>query len=325
MPGYDWLLIETLRASEEPTLVADGIRLRDWGSPVRARRELGPAAPRHIAEVVRRCREAGVIESHRDAGLVVVGIPVRCAFDEVHGVQVWAGPPTERPPARPAVAAWDWEADTELAYHGPGLEELVFARAPEEVRVVRTPPEAFGAMVRFDGRVEYFEMVGTMDGRYQGDVDMIGDDGRVRNFQMVTRADPRDRRIRALMHLIPDPALVRPDVDMEMMRAVSQHAVEGVGFVGLVSGVIYEWPRVPPPPLHRWAVERPQLHPDDRVVFRAACDELAAVADSDGHVVSRHLRIRVRFADTDWIAVRAELLPMAKESGHGILRVSPAT
>ncbi|WP_378734040.1 GAF domain-containing protein [Nocardia brasiliensis] len=322
---HDWLLIETLGRtrtgrSEVPTVVADGSKVKDWASLLRLRRELNAAAPQRIVEVVQSCAETGEFVAHRETGLVVVGVPIRCAFDEVHGVQVWAGRDDVRLPERPRVAAWDWQADTELAHHGPGLEELVFARAPADVRVIRTPPEAFGRMVRFEGRIDYFEMVGTLDGRHQSAVDMIGDDGLVRSFQMVTRADPVARRIRALMREFTDAAPAQPDVDMTMLRAVSQRADEGVGFIWLSSGLIYEWTRTPTPPLDRWGTERPTVHPDDLADFHAACAALAE--ERAAAAAARHLRLRVRFTDTDWIPVRAELLPvLPAESGHGLIRV----
>lgn len=319
----DWLLIETLGrtpdgAGAEPTLVADGAKIKDWASLVRVRRDLHAAAPQRIAEAVQRCVETAEPVNHCETGLVVIGVPVLCAFGEVHGVQVWVAADDAPPPPRPRAGAWDWQADTELAHHGPGLEELIFARAPEAVRVIRTPPEAFGRMVRFDGRVDYFEMVGAFEGRHQSQVDMIGDDGRVRCFQMVTRADPVARRIRAVMRECADAAAARPEVDLAMVRAVSQRIQDGVGFVGLNSFLIYEWIRTPAPPLDRWAVERPTVHPDDLDDFRSACTDLLA-ADA----TAEQLRFRVRFTDTGWIPVRAELSPVPVERGHGLIRVWP--
>ncbi|MBF6124481.1 GAF domain-containing protein [Nocardia brasiliensis] len=322
-PEHDWLLIETLGrtaggALEVPTLVADGAKVKDWGSLLRIRRELHALAPQLITEVVQECVDTAVAVTRCAEGLLVLGVPIRCAFDEVHGVQVWAAPQDVRPAEQPRVAAWDWQADTELAHHGPGLEELVFARAPADVRVIRTPPEAFGRMVRFAGRIDYFEMVSALRGRHQSEVDMIGDDGCVRTFQMVTRADPEARRIRAVMHEFTDAEPARPDVDMSMLRAVSRRAGDGVGFVSLSSGLIYEWTTAPAPPLDRWAIERPSLHPDDSVRFRAACAALTESTADDATA----LQLRVRFDGTDWIAVRAELWPVPPvQLGHGLIRV----
>ncbi|MFC9433830.1 GAF domain-containing protein [Nocardia sp. NPDC057030] len=322
-PERDWLLIETLGRTPdgtvaEPTLVADGAKVKDWASLVRVRRDLHAAAPLRIAEVVQNCVATGESATHRETGLVVLGVPVLCAFDEVHGVQVWVAAADVPPPPRPRAGAWDWQAETELAHHGPGLEEMIFARAPAEVRVIRTPPEAFGRMVRFDGRIDYFEMVAAFEGRHQSQVDMLGDDGVVRCFQMVTSADPVARRIRAVMRECAGAAPARPDVDMAMVRAVSQRIDDGVGFVGLHSGLIYEWTRTPAPPLDRWAVERPTLHPEDLDGFRSACADLLAPA-----ATAERLRFRVRFADTGWIPVGAELSPVPADRGHGLIRVWP--
>ncbi|WP_405148468.1 DUF5593 domain-containing protein [Nocardia salmonicida] len=158
----------------------------------RLHRSVGPARARLVVDAGRRSAVSGDPERTVVGDNVVLAEPVRCAFGRVHGVQIWIGPVDT--PVRPKrrVAAWDWDAVTELAHHGPGLEELAFARESEQVQVVRTPPDAFGRMVRFDGRVDYFDMATKLEpgGHWQGEVDMLGDDDAVRRFQMVASARP---------------------------------------------------------------------------------------------------------------------------------------
>ncbi|MBC7300753.1 MAG: DUF5593 domain-containing protein [Nocardia sp.] len=316
-----WLLFETLTPDLGPTLVAEDSRSRQWTEPAGLHRRIGARHARLVADTVRHC--AAGMDSLRvvEGDTVVLAEPVRCAFDRVHGVQIWLG--LLDAPVRPKrrVAAWDFDAIAELAHHGPGLEELVFAREPAQVRVVRTPPDAFGRMVRFDGRVDYFDMATRLEpgGHWQGEVDMRGDDDRVRRFQMVTRARPDERRVSALMHAIPelgdDAAAVDPDVTM--LRAVSQRSTDGVGFILLSSAVIYEWAGEPPPPLDRWAVERPTIDPADAAALRAACAEVASRPGA-----TRRLELRVRFAEGEWIRVDAELMTITTgAAGHGLLRV----
>ncbi|QIS15763.1 GAF domain-containing protein [Nocardia arthritidis] len=329
MTQQDWLLIETLGHERQPTLVADGDRIKDWVSLVRVQREPSAAVYR-IADVVRRCVESVMPATYSDDTLIVLGIPVPCAFGAAHAVQVWVGGPGDQPPPRRGVGAWDWDADSELAKHGPGLEELAWARAPEDVRVTRTPPEVFSTMVRFDGRLDYMAMVREMrvDGRWQGEVDMRGDDGRVRRFQMIARANPAMRRTQGLIHDVTDVRRPRPDADMSMMRAVSRRSSVGVGFVELGFGLIYEWPSPPPPPLDRWATERPEIHPDDAARYRRICDEMLKadpeLAADDVH----ELVLRIRFADTGWLRAHAELrhtfAGQPGVPGHGLIRVRPA-
>jgi hypothetical protein len=318
MPSDDWLLVETLIPGGEPTVVAAGAHPRHWSGLGSLRRVLGPSRARIATEAVRRCHAAGEPQRTVEADTVVVTEPVPCAYGGVHGVRLWAGSVDAPVPPPRRVAAWDWDADTELAHHGPGLEELVFARDPEQVRVIRTPPEAFGRMARFDGRIDYFAMVAGIDdgGQWQGEVDMAGDDDEVRHFQMITRAVPAHRRISALMHAIPelDTAVPAADPDAAMLRAVSQSSGVGVGIIELTSALIYEWAGPPLPPLDRWLVERPVIDPDDLVALRAACHDLAGTPGA-----GRRLALRIRFAAADWITAQAELVAMS--TGHGLLRV----
>ncbi|MFC4375618.1 GAF domain-containing protein [Nocardia halotolerans] len=317
-PGR-WLLLETLAG--ERTLVAEDARPRQWSGLARLHRTLGPARAGLVIDTVEHC--AASADSHRvvEGETIVLAEPVRCALGGIHGVQVWVGPVDAPVSPRRRVAAWDFDTVTELAHHGPGLEELVFAREPELVRVVRTPPDAFGRMVRFDGRVDYFDMATRLEpgGHWQGQVDMLGDDDTVRRFQMVTRARPDLRRLSALMHAVPElrdgDSAVDPDVTM--LRMVSQRSGVGVGLILLSSAVIYEWASAPPPPLDRWAVERPVIDPIDLAALRSACAEVARRPGA-----CRRLALRVRFAEGEWIRAQVELETITTAAtGHGLLRV----
>ncbi len=321
MSAGGWLLLETLAGNLDPTLVAEDATIKAWTGAARLHRTVGPARARLVVDAVRRCAAVGDPERTVTGDNVVLAEPVRCAFGGVHGVQIWVGSVDEQVRPKRRVAAWDWDAATELAHHGPGLEELVFARESENVQVVRTPPDAFGRMVRFDGRVDYFDMATRLEpgGHWQGEVDMLGDDDGVRRFQMVTRARPDQRRVSALMHALPelgdDAAAVDPDV--AMLRAVSQRSGVGVGIILLSSGIIYEWAAVPPPPLDRWAVERPTIDPADFAALRAACADAVQRPST-----SQRLAVRVRFAEGDWLRAEAELVTITTAAtGHGLLRV----
>ncbi|UGT57771.1 GAF domain-containing protein [Nocardia asteroides] len=317
----DWLLLETLVEDLAPTVVAEGARARQWVGPIWLHRKFGKQRAELALAAVRRCRAEQVSVREVVDGQLVVAEPVRCAFDGVHGVQLWIGDAEAPVPPRRRVGAWDWAADSELAYHGPGLEELIFARDPAEVKVVRTPPDAFGRMVGFDGRVEYFAMATALEpgGCWQGVVDMLGDDDVLRGFQMVARAAPRVRRVSGLMHALPEHGweTTVSDPELAMLRAVSQRVDVGVGVITLSSAIIYEWVVEPPPPLAPWAVERPIIDAGDLVALRAACAEVAR----DPGAIER-LTLRVRFAGGEWIVAMAELVSLATAaSGHGLLRV----
>ncbi|MBU3068146.1 hypothetical protein KO481_42355 [Nocardia sp. NEAU-G5] len=95
----------------------------------------------------------------------------------------------------------------------------------------------------------------------------------------------------------------------------------GVGYVELSGAQLYDWVSAPPPPLDRWLTERPEFHPDDLPVYRAACRELCAGAPGGD---DRELNFRVRFDGGDWIAVRAVLTRFGEEMPHGLIRVRPA-
>ncbi|MFC4125756.1 GAF domain-containing protein [Nocardia rhizosphaerae] len=317
----DWLLLETLVEELAPTVVAEGARPRQWSGASWLNRRFGKTRAQLATAAVHRCRAERASVREEADGWRVLAEPVRCAFDGVHGVQVWTGTVDTPVPPRRRVGAWDWAADTELAHHGPGLEELIFARDPADVRVIRTPPDAFGRMVGFDGRVEYFAMATSLEpgGRWQGVVDMLGDDEVLRGFQMVARAAPLVRRVSGLMHALPEHGWEKPmsDPELAMLRAVSQRVGVGVGVIELSGGLVYEWVAEPPPPLAPWAVERPVVDPSDLAALLAACAEVAAVP-----AAARRLTLRVRFAGGDWISVTAELVSLGSAAaGHGLLRV----
>jgi len=86
-------------------------------------------------------------------------------------------------------------------------------------------------------------------------------------------------------------------------------------------GLVYEWISPPPPPLERWSTERPVVHPDDQRDYRAA---FAAVFAGEIDSPARKLVFRLRFEDTEWISVRAELSRLGSERAHGMIRVRPA-
>ncbi|OXR42438.1 hypothetical protein B7C42_05639 [Nocardia cerradoensis] len=341
--GSPWLLVETLAPASGPTIVADGPRVREWTSLSRAGRSLGAGASALAAAAVELAAAAvpsdSVAESAdnrivvSEGGWTAIAVPVFCSFGAVHGVQLWVGAARQQPPPRRAVAAWDWDSDTELAHHGPGLEELAFARAREHVRVVRTPPEVFGRMVRFDERMGYTAVVAGTDpaGRWQGELAIRGDDEIVRNFQLVIRVHREDPHsavstrtahiTRALLHEITDVSPPRPDTDLAITRAVSRSPDAGVGFVELALGLVYEWASPPPPPLEGWSTERPIVHPDDQRDYRAA---FAAVFADDIDAPAREFVFRIRFEQSDWIVVRAELSRLGPERAHGMIRVAAA-
>ncbi|MCM6777220.1 DUF5593 domain-containing protein [Nocardia sp. CDC159] len=318
-----WLLVETLGLKSEPTVVADGHRSRDWTSLSRARRNFGAVGSRLVSRAVARASAGHEVDS-RESDLRVVALPIRCAFGAIHGVETWIGESDQTPPPRRGIAAWDWLSKTELAHHGPGLEKLIWARAAEDVRVVRTPPEVFGRMVRFDRRLEYSAIVAGTDpsGRWQGEVEMRGDDDRVRCFQMIVRVH-RDGGVvtRSLMHEISDVRSPQPTPELAVTRAAVQSDDVGVGFIELNFGVIWEWIRDPLPPLDRWAVERPEIHPDDLSAYRSTCREVAEREQAGAPLV---LTTRVRFDGTDWIPVRMEISCISGALPQGIIRVSPA-
>ena len=327
-----WLLVDTLVTP--PSIVADGHRFRDWVPLSRAGRALGAGAAALAAVAVHEASTA----NPDDAPVVVsagtctaVAVAVRCAFGVVHGVQLWVGPIGQDPPPRRAVAAWDWDSGTELAHHGPGLEELVFGRDPQQVRVVRTPPEIFGRVVRFDGRMEYIAVVSGADpsGRWQGELVVCGDDDVVRTFQLVVGVHDEDRHTgaagtarvtRALVHEITDTAPPRPDPDLAITRIASRSDDAGVAFVELSLGLVYEWVSPPPPPLQRWSTELPRVHPDDLRRYRAACATVFAGERDDP---AQEFDLRLRFDGADWVGVRVELSRLGPEPVRGMIRVWP--
>ncbi|KAA0023799.1 GAF domain-containing protein [Antrihabitans cavernicola] len=320
--------METLSPLGPHTVIADGDRPKSWSSLARARSGYGADATKRLIDIVGRCVERAVelqdVLTARPGKeqLRTVGVPVLSASGAVHAVHVWVGPVGATPPARRGVFAWDWDADAELAYQGPGLEAAIHGLDPADQKVERTASENFRSIVRFDDRVGYLDLCANVHGggAWQGEITFLGEGNGLHQLQMIAKASTpgRSKVIHGLFHEISDIRPPGPMVEMSALRAVARASGDGVALVALEAALMYDWLAPPAPPLDLWVRERPQVHHDDRTVLRDACQRILA----DG--ISQEISFRVRF-DADWLRADAVLTRVSDDiAPHGLLLVRPS-
>ncbi|KAA0023156.1 GAF domain-containing protein [Antrihabitans cavernicola] len=321
----DWLIVETL-ASDTRTVIADGGKIKDWGSLARAR-PYGATASARMFAVVDACATTG-IEQHGEVAatrsrtsLQVLAIPVLAAFDVVNAVHLWIGPDDVMPPPKRIVTAWHFDVDEEINYAGPENYEDLIQHMPVELRRDRrSAADNFQHILRFDDRVGYVGMVSNIEGggSWQGKIVMAAFDNTPRHLQMVARADQNARIARGLFHDISDVDPPEPHVDNAALRLVAVATGIGTGAIDLNTAVIYDWFSTPTGPLARWQRENPEIEPTDQQILAAACKRLETTGERESLV------IRVRFDDTDWIATDVEITALNRDRApQGLIQVSP--
>jgi hypothetical protein len=320
-----WLVIETLGADEPFTVIADGGQRKYWSSLSRARSSYGPSIATDSVAVVRACVASADIaelstKARRGGGDVrIVGVPVLGAYGAVHAVHLWVGPADADPPPRRRVAGWDWYVEQLFCVQGPNLEEWFIDRDPRDVKTIRTAAENFKPIVRFDDRMGYMKLVADVDGEWQGEITLLGDDGVRRTLQMVARANTGTENplIRGLFHEITDVRPPEPQLDRVALDAVANLLPAPAGMLDLGKRLIYDWVSPPPPPLECWMRDLAEFHTDDRATYDTACDRLIAGSDRET------LTFRVRFPETDWIVTDAVLTILTREHApQALIQVS---
>lgn len=289
MTPLPWIVVETLAPQGPYTVVVDGDRPKNWASLARARSSCGADVAKRISDIVYRCVETGVEEQDEavarqsNGRIRIIGVPVLGAFGQVHAVHVWVGAKSETPPKRRGVFAWEWDAEAELAYQGPGLEAAIHGLAPADQKVERTASENFRSIVRFDDRVGYLDLCGQGHGggSWQGEITFLGDVNGLHQLQMIAKASLpcNPQIIHGLFHEITDVRPPEPVIEVSALRAVAAASGRGVALVALKPALIYDWLSPPPPPLDMWCVENAETSGSDLHALREACS--AVIEDGE--------------------------------------------
>ncbi|MBF6171145.1 GAF domain-containing protein [Nocardia blacklockiae] len=290
------MLVDTFVDSVH-SVIAEGVRPRAHSRLGRTRMSGTGALEQQIAatvarSVVTRRPQTRTVALPSGVALRCFTVPVLGPDREVHAVHAWAGPRTLHPPQRPAAATLTWNPRTGVATTSPAFEQLLGAPPaatrilPDLVRHLDLHPRP-GLLELFGDRPPATTWIGT---------------GIVRGTRHVLRVVAHrvtDDIVRAVVHRIDTTA---PDVEpitAHLVRHLPVAPGHAIGLVDLRTGLVHEWVIPGPPPLHRWREELPQIHDDDRHSFTHACARLL-----DNQSRYQH-RIRLRFADTGWLAAHA--------------------
>ncbi|KAA0023797.1 hypothetical protein FOY51_04125 [Antrihabitans cavernicola] len=276
--------------------------------------------------VVRECRESAeikdvLITARHGTVLRILGIPILGEYGAVHGVYLWCGTNDVAPSERRFTAAWEWDSKTKLAHHGPGIEGDILGVPKSAHRDIRAHTDFFRRVVRFDGRMSYYDFVAKLDPResWDGEVTILREDGSLRQLHIFARAyiEAGARAVRGLVNDVTD--IHQPDTSLEMpaLRAVAAADGDPAGLIALDYSTVYEWLSAPNGELRRWVEEVPDIHPDDWDDWSCAC---RAVLEGDDVAA---VNVRLRFGQAEWIRVVAHINNLnSSERSLGLIRIT---
>ena len=321
-------MVETLNPEGPWTVVADGSRVRNWAKLNRVRPALGAAAINGLTAVLRACRESGesiedISSVNRAERLRIVCVPIVGAYGSVHGVHLWAAPEMAEMPEHRKIFAWEWDAVSSLAHHGPGIETEILGVCESQQRDTRAPTDFFRRVVNFDQRMSYFAFVARLNNgeSWDGQLTVQREDKEARQLHMLARAyvDGESRLIRGLVHDITDVSAPEFGIAITELRALAKASRDPVGLIALDYFAVYEWLSSPVGLLARWVEEVPEFHPDDLPVLATAFEAVGGIEDN---VV---VDVRLRFDGSNWISVNAVISGLAAHGRQlGLIRIISA-
>lgn len=326
---HDWLLVETLGA--EPAVAATG-RAPENLMPISRFLRRNPhvmAVQAAIGESVRSGQGLSTITPKNDR--VIRTEVVMMPDGRVHGVHVWAGPPTEEPPERPVPGALTWNLTTGVATHT--IESLANAgHDPEQEAAVSrlfaddlpsrnlTPSEAriLAMLVKPDAGKTFISTWSDTD--HQGEpvtvgfvarsVLEVGDDG---SEQVICRA----MNWRADRELpVGDTGVAAPQVIDELAEPGGHRLL-----VDIDNWRPLKWLDEPPSFLDRHARGRGDqlVHPDDAREMARMTMEFTEEYTTTG-------TLRLRDVDGGWTAVQLDVrrIELDEDTYAAVVTLVPA-
>ncbi|KXO91030.1 Uncharacterised protein (plasmid) [Tsukamurella tyrosinosolvens] len=148
---HEWLLIETLDERTEPTVIAQGSRVRKM-VPLHVIFDRNPKRLVQVSEAVRQVAATGTTVVEPAGDLVFVAEPAALHNGRVHGVWVRFGPPGEAAPPRNRTWGFVWNLTRGIANKSKGLlpddsEETTWSIA-EAYAVLANRPDAVETMAK---------------------------------------------------------------------------------------------------------------------------------------------------------------------------------
>ncbi|MBO0878812.1 MAG: DUF5593 domain-containing protein [Mycobacterium sp.] len=297
-----WVLVDTMGDPRlwGQSVIAEGAHIRHHSRLGRTKLSRSRSTETQIVRAIRRAALTGsrrIVTVALPTGCTntCIAIPVRGSDGTVLAVEVWAGRPDQKPPARGAVAAMTCNPATGDVRTSAELEQLL--RTDRTCGTVRTMPD-LSRYLRFLDRPGLMDLFGTATAStcFTAAVATVGS----RRLRVVAHR-LESGQVGVVLYDVAGQAAVDDD-DLSMTRAVLPRLPLApgcaIGLADIRTGIILEWLVRGPYPLGFWAHQHPQIHPDDIDLAAQACGLLLSGRDT------ARCRFRVRFTD-HWVAIDA--------------------
>ena len=284
--ALDWLLVDTLAA--DPVIVAQGHRLRRFvPTAVFLRRNPHRRDIEHAISKTAAAHTGSTRRIEHDSTIIRTE-PVIMTDGRVHGVQVWAGPPSTPCPPRPAIGAVVWDlttgvaSDTRQALVNAGIdpkERLEGRTFAEDLQISDIHPEEGTALALAVNCKPGQTYCGTWDVTARSDGTPIRV-GFISRAVVESRDDGADRLvIRAMNWRAPleSDGAAPGDLARQILRGMTADGVYRA-LLDLGTWRLLKW-LDPPCPHFDWRGEhadRPLIHPADHRALQTMTQQFAA-------------------------------------------------
>lgn len=302
-----WVVVETLIAGRQPTVVLDGKYPRRFANVQRVTVAPNVVIARRLEPLVARCIETRRNEVDRTqlacgAQIQIVADPILGPYGDIRAVALWAGSADEALPPRPTLGVVEWDAAVVVAA-SRSARSLLLDDDPSEGLVL---PEVLARFDRFDDRSEFLSLFRLADPKDQwvGCATRTFSDGVQHQLHIVARACDIgvERSVRAIMCDVTDTRPPdRPEMYSKAMRHVPIPPGHALALIDLKALVVHDWLANSRDPIAGWRHHQPLLHPDDQATLVDICRELLSGARE-----TASMRARLRFDPADeWIWLEA--------------------
>ncbi|MGN2638478.1 GAF domain-containing protein [Nocardia takedensis] len=314
-----WVLLQLGEGPERGWVVAEGAHPRRHTRLTRTRVAGSAAVADRLPAVLDATRtqaqpQVGTVYLPTGAQMRVITVPVLGPADTVDAVQLWAGPRSRPPPARPTVGALHWSTPgTGIATTTPGIDLLL--DTDTDTGRGRTLPDLLGHLEHLDDREGLLRLLDpatdVLTRRWSAIAVTRALAGGPRRSLFIAAVRDRDSTdVRAVVTDITathPPA--QPSITVPLLRAIPIRANHAIGIVDLPTGLVHEWIHPGSAPLDRWQRELPTVHPEDQPELAKTRARLAARAD---HATTT---VRIRFdADDPWTTVHADWTVLTRDT-----------
>ncbi|WP_153409663.1 GAF domain-containing protein [Nocardia macrotermitis] len=300
-----WVVAETLDHKSIPSVILDGRYRRHFANLGRASIATSAAHARHLTPLVRRCAdnrrtEHELLPLPSGSVLRLTADPIFGPSQNVFGVNLSAGPPTDTPTPPPTIGAIEWDVLTARATISPDFRTLLDI-SEAQLDSPTTVPNLISHFDRWDDRTGFLALFDLTNpaGTWIGTATTQFTGKQRHNLHIVAKRIHGHRLIRALVcDISPTDPPPPPDPIYAALRRAPITPGHALGIIDLHNGLIHEW--IADEPFAHWRNSTPQLHPDDIPVVATARTRLLSKTSTTT------ITARIRFDRASrWILVQA--------------------